>query len=92
MKIGQLGSIATGLLLYKQRQRGRITVQKILLTDRTDFSVAEETTDTDVAKLLLYHSRIVSRFAEKMSPATVAAAKATAVNRRSAQFLVLAGQ
>ena len=61
-------------------------MQKTFFADRTDFSVAEKSGEADRSEFLLDEDGVVVRRAEKIFSATVAGAKAAAVNRRAAEF------
>src|SRR5438876_680255 len=73
------------LLLHKQRQRGGVTMKKVLLSHRADFAIAEKARQPERAKPLLDHARVMVGFAEKAPAPAVATAKTPAVYGRSCQ-------
>jgi len=74
------------LLFHKQRQRGSVTVQKILVADGPDFPVAEESSQPGQRKMFLHQRGIVARPAKKIFAAAVAAEQAAPVNWPIGQF------
>src|ERR1700677_4410337 len=75
------------LLLHKKRERGGKAVQKTFFTDGPNFPVAEKAGQGERAELLLDQGRIVVSHAEEILTASIAAAKAAAINRDIAQIL-----
>ena len=66
-------------------------MEEILVTDRPDFTVAEEPDEPERANPFLHHFRIVIWPSEQVLTAAVTGTKATAVNRRRGQFLLGTG-
>ena len=55
---------AKTLAVVKKRGRGGVAVEKIRVTDRTDFAVAEKSAQGDFSKRVSNDSSIVIRHAE----------------------------
>jgi len=79
-------------LFHKQGKRRGVAVQKIFLADGTDFAVAEKSGESEWAELLFYQLGVVVWAPEKILAATIAAAEATAVNRRVGELFFCARQ
>ena len=75
------------LLFHKQRQRGGVAVQEILLADGADFAVAEKSGQAGQVEMRLHEGGVVAGPAKKIFAAAVAAKQAAAVNRPAGQFL-----
>ena len=62
-------------------------MEKVFLTDGPDFTVAEKSSKTEWAELLLHQFGVVIRMPKKILAASVAAAKAAAVNGRAGELV-----
>ena len=80
--------VAVKLFFHEQRQRRGEAVQIIFFADRADLAVAVKSGEADRSQFLLHQFSIVVGHAEKIFSATIAAAEAAAVNRRTADFLL----
>jgi len=80
------------LLFHKQCQRRRVAVKEALFAYRTDFAVAEESSEAHRAEALLDHRRIMVGLPEKALTSAIATAQATAIDLAAAQLLPSASE
>ena len=65
-----------------------MAVQEILLPDGADLAIAEESGETQGAKMILHHPGVMARAAKKIFPPPGAAKQTAAVNFGVAEILV----
>jgi hypothetical protein len=75
-------------LFDEERQRCGVTVEKILLADRTNLAITEKPCQADGSKAFLHVPGVVTGFAKEVLPPTIATAQACAVNFSSRQLLL----